>query len=272
MALSSCGNLPEPGPLIPTLPVSTATSYTTQTPFPTPVPPSLLTICVGQEPASLFLYDDISVPASAIREAIYDGPYDINGFEMSPVILERKPSIDAGDVLVESVVVKPGDVLVDADGDLTQLSEGVFYFPTGCSTPDCALSYQGEAEVWSDQLVVQFALRPDVLWSDGTPLTAGDSVYSYEIASELFPTARPELLRYTETYQALDAHTIEWRGIPGYIDPTYATNFFSPLPQHVLGGSSAADLLTSEVASRSPLGWGPYVLEQWVAGDHITGI
>ncbi len=225
---------------------------------------------MGQEPASLFLYDDISAPASAIREAFYDGPYDINDFEMSPVILERKPSIEVGDVLLEPVVVKPGEILVDVNGTVTQLAEGVLYFPTGCSTPECALSYQGEADVQSDQLVVRFTLRPDVLWSDGTPLTAGDSVYSYEIARELFPAARPELLRYTDIYQALDAQTIEWRGIPGYIDPAYTINFFSPLPQHVLGGVSTADLLTSEVASRSPLGWGPYVLEQWVAGDHIT--
>lgn len=270
LVLTSCGNEPEPGPLIPTLPVSAATPHTTQTPFPTTIPPSLLTVCMGQEPASLFLYDDVSAPASAIREAIYDGPYDINGFEMSPVILERKPSIDTGDVLLEPVAVKPGDILVDADGALTQLTEGVLYFPSGCTAPGCALSYQGEAEVQSDQLVVRFALRPDVLWSDGAPLTAGDSVYSYEIAKQLFPTARPELLRYTDTYQALDTYTIEWRGIPGYMDPTYATNFFSPLPQHVMGGISTADLLTSEVVSRNPLGWGPYVLEQWVAGDHIT--
>jgi len=270
VSLSSCGIEPEPGPLIPTLPVSTATVNTTPTPFPTPVPPSLLTICMGQEPASLFLYDDVSASASAIREALYDGPYDINGFEMTPVILERVPSIDAGDVLLEPVSVKAGDILVDADGAVTQLTEGVLYFPAGCSAPECALSYQGEEEAQSDQLVVRFTLRPDVLWSDGSPLTAADSVYSYEIARELFPAAGPELLRYTDGYQALDAHTIEWRGIPGYVDPTYATNFFSPMPQHVLAGISTADLLTSEAASRSPLGWGAYRLEQWVAGDHIT--
>lgn len=256
--------------MVPTLPVSTLEANPTRTPFPTPEPPNLLTVCMGQEPASLFLYDDLSASASAIREAIYDGPYDINGFEMAPVLLERKPSIAAGDVLVEPVPVKTGDLLVDADGELAQLSEGVLYFPTGCSAPGCAVSYQGEAEVQTDQLVVRFSLLQDVLWSDGTPLTAGDSIFSYEIATQLFPAARAELIRFTDTYQALDAYTVEWRGIPGYMDPTYATNFFSPLPQHVLSGISAAEMLTSDVASRSPMGWGPYVIEQWVAGDHIT--
>jgi peptide/nickel transport system substrate-binding protein len=29
-------------------------------------------------------------------------------------------------------------------------------------------------------------------------------------------------------------------------------------------------LLTSEIATQTPLGWGPYVIDEWVSGDHIT--
>src|SRR5690606_23568082 len=32
----------------------------------------------------------------------------------------------------------------------------------------------------------------------------------------------------------------------------------------------AEELLSAEVSSRRPMGWGPYVVEEWTAGDHIS--
>ena len=43
-----------------------------------------------------------------------------------------------------------------------------------------------------------------------------------------------------------------------------------PLPEHAWGGLAAAELLEAEISSRSPLGWGAYVVSEWVQGDHIT--
>ncbi|HET89578.1 MAG TPA: hypothetical protein ENN99_02410 [Chloroflexi bacterium] len=36
------------------------------------------------------------------------------------------------------------------------------------------------------------------------------------------------------------------------------------------GGTSAEHLLSAEVAHRKPLGWGPFVVEEWTAGERIT--
>ncbi|MFN7037261.1 MAG: hypothetical protein ACK4SN_12950, partial [Bellilinea sp.] len=55
----------------------------TDTPVPTstPVPPRELTICVGQEPLSLYLYGGSGSRAMwNILEAIYDGPIDTLGY------------------------------------------------------------------------------------------------------------------------------------------------------------------------------------------------
>ena len=242
----------------------------TNIPTPTPPPPRLMTICMGQEPSSLFLYGDISVAARNLRQAIYDGPFDIIDYRESPVILESIPSLATGDVIFEPVTVQAGNLIVDGNGKLVNLEEGVTYQPAGCRDAGCALTYSGQEPVQIDQQVVQFTLLPNILWSDGAALTADDSLFSFEVARDLYPRTRPELIAYTALYRTLDDRTVEWRGVPGYKDPTYATNFFTPLPRHAWGELSAEDLLSAEISTRTPLGWGPYVIEEWIEGDHIS--
>jgi peptide/nickel transport system substrate-binding protein len=236
----------------------------------TPEPPRLLSICLGQEPGSLFLYADGSLAARSVREAIYDGPFDILQFEAQPVILEKRPSLADGDVLLEPVEVRPGDWIVDKDGKLTSLSEGAVYYPSGCTEAACAQVYSGSEPVVMDQLSVRFKLKQGLLWSDGSPLTASDSQYSFSLASALYPRYRPDLINHTVSYQALDANSVEWRGVPGYRDPQYATNFFTPLPEHAWNIYSPQQLLTEDVANRQPIGWGAYTVEEWTPGDHIS--
>jgi len=64
--------------------------------------------------------------------------------------------------------------------------------------------------------------------------------------------------------------TIQWPGIPGFIDPTYFRDFFAPAPKHVLDKFGATGLSQVDVASHTPMGWWPYLIQDWTAGDHIT--
>ncbi len=242
----------------------------TATASPSPLPPRVLTICMVGEPTSLFLYGDQSVAARSIRQAIYDGPYDVLNFDVSPVIWTEKPTLENGDAQINPVEVSAGALIRDADGKLATLDQGVSYQPSGCTEASCAKKYEGSDPVKMDQLSVRFHLRPNLRWSDGTPLTADDSQYSYEVAKALYPQARADLIARTQSYQALDASTVEWRGIPGDRDPLYATNFFTPLPRHAWGGIQPQDLSTAEISSRAPIGWGPYRIDEWTSGDHIT--
>ncbi len=233
-------------------------------------PPRVLSICLGQEPSSLFIYGDASAAAQRVRQAIYDGPLDVYDFTLHPVILERLPSQADGDVTLETVEVISNTLITDAGGNLVNLKEGVRFLPPGCSDPSCAETYSGQGAVALEQLSVRFHLRTGLLWADGQPLQASDSTYSFEVARSLYPRVRPELIAYTAAYQALDEVTLEWRGVPGYRDALYATFFFWPLPRHQLGNLAPQDLLTAENSARKPLGWGPYMVEEWTAGDHIT--
>lgn len=240
----------------------------TAIPTPTPEPPSVLTVCLGDEPSSLFLYGDISASARGILQSIYDGPYDVYNGRVDPVILLQIPTLENGGAELRQVSVQPGTVIMDAFGNWVSLQEGVSYRPSGCLSEDCAQIFEGDQPVFMDELLVRFQLLPEIQWSDGTPLTASDSVYSYEIAKQIFGNTL-EILRFTKTYLALDSQTVEWKSIPGFQGP-YAINFFSPLPNHFWNSMSVDELFTSEKSVRSPIGWGPYIIEEWTPNDHIT--
>jgi peptide/nickel transport system substrate-binding protein len=120
-----------------------------------------------------------------------------------------------------------------------------------------------------DQMVVNFRMLPNLLWSDGTPLTAEDSIYSYALASDPETIGSKYLYERTQSYEATDERSVQWWGKPGFIDPTYFTNFWMPLPQHLWGEFDTANLPNTDVASVFPVGWGPYMIADWIAGDSI---
>ena len=173
-------------------------------------------------------------------------------------------------MLFEPMIMKPGDALIDAFGNPSVLEEGVVYRPSGCFEQACAQAYSGDQPVQMDAWVIRFHLKEGLLWSNGNPLTADDSVYSYEVAEALYPAALPTLIQQTHSYQAQDNLTVEWRGVPGYLDGDIAGKFFSPLPRTVWGALKPEELGTAEVSARTPLGWGAYQIQEWVGGDHIT--
>lgn len=262
----STTNSTTPTPVVP----SVQPTNTPIPPTPTPLPKNL-TVCLGTEPASLFIYDgSFSQSKWSILEAIYDGPIDYVNYVYNPLILEKMPSFADGDAALVPVDLKDGMDLVDADGNLMTLQKGVRYFPSGCSASDCIVEYDGKTPVKMDQLVVKFKIKSGLTWSDGTPLTAQDSITSYGLAaSSLLPTNKG-IAQRTSSYKAIDDLTVEWKGLPGYMDQHFMTRFWLPLPGHVVSGKDPASLIGDPAVSEKPIGWGPFVISEWVRGDHIT--
>jgi peptide/nickel transport system substrate-binding protein len=236
-----------------------------------PPEPRTLVICLGQEPDTLYINGGSMLASSQVWQAIYDGPIDNRSYDYQAIILEKLPSLADGDAVLQAVEVAPGDPIVDAGNNPAVLEAGVVYRPSGCQAEDCALTYaEGDGNVTIDQMVVTFKMLPGLLWSDGTPLTAADSVYHWTLDADPDTPQSKFLFERSAAYEALDDVTIQWTGLPGYIDATYFINFYQPLPQHVWGQFTAAELLEAEEARSTPIGWGPYVIDEWVVGDSIT--
>ena len=249
------------------------------TPTPEPTGPRTLVICQGQEPETLYPYGGSMLASSQIYHLIFDGlvggtggGVDDASFSYQPVLFEKLPSLADGDATIEGVAASEGDTVVDAVGGVVVLDPAadppIMLIPAGGVKED-AFAYTG-GDVELDQMTATFTLRPGLMWSDGTPLTTSDSIYSFNVHADPDTPASKTSIDRTTSYEAVDDLTIVWTGLPGYKDATYFINFWSPMPEHQLGQFTAAELLEAEESARLPMGYGPYIIDEWVTGESIT--
>jgi peptide/nickel transport system substrate-binding protein len=252
-------------------PVPSAVITPSATNTATLLPPRELTICLGEEPESLYIYaQQQTVAMWSILEAIYDGPIDLIAGKHSAVILQKIPTYEDGDLTKASEEVVGGELVVDANNQVVVMQKGTRFLPAGCKDSSCALIWDGATPVQMDQVSAVFKLRANLLWSDGTPLTAADSRFSFEVASDPATDADRNTIDRTSLYEVVDDLTIRWTGVPGYHTAEVTGMFWVPLPKHILAEIPVVQLADSEQASRKPIGWGPYTIKEWVAGNHIS--
>ncbi|MCA9973809.1 MAG: hypothetical protein KC425_26525 [Anaerolineales bacterium] len=235
---------------------ATATPEPTTTPEPTatPLPPKELTVCMARLPQSLYLYGDASLQAEAVRHAVYEPLVTSRGYDHQAVGLQKLPAPADGDVVLTNVLVPLGERIVDASGNVHVLREGLRVF---LSSGELVTVTNQPLEM--QQMAVEFTLKP-LVWSDGTPVTADDSVFSFEVAAAPETPGSKRLVQRTASYEAVGPLTVRWTGLPGYLDPDYMTNVWLPLPRHQLGGLSAAELAGAAEAAVAPLSSGSFVV------------
>jgi peptide/nickel transport system substrate-binding protein len=271
------GTCAPPTTVVRTVEVPGPTVVVTATPEPAETSqPKNLTVCQVGEPESLYLYGG-SYTARNVLEAIYDGPIDHRSFGFQPVILEKLPTLEEGDAYFQTINVQAGDRVVDVTGDVVALQQGTQVFPNhtcqDAANPQCVVTFDGNTPIEMERMVVSWTLRDGVTWSDGEPVTADDSVYSYQLACHPDTPSSKYICDRTFSYAAAGKRTVVWTGLPGYVDDLYALNFFSPLPRHLWEKqlrATPADLLIRVESTRQPIGWGPFRITEWVQGDHIA--
>ena len=254
---------PEAGAVAEITPAATDTPAPTPTATATPRPPKDLVVCLGAEPTDLYLYGDDSIAATAIRHALYESPVTSLGYDYQPLALEKLPSLTDGDAQVQTIEAAEGDMVVTAAGELAPLGQGT----TVVDAAGQRVTYDGQPIAMA-QLVVDFTFRP-LVWSDGTPVTAADSVYSFEVARDRTTPRHDAQARYTATYEATGERSVRWTGLPGYLDPAFMTHVWPPLPQHQLGAFTPAELPALDETARAPLSYGAFIVESWSPGESI---
>jgi len=242
----------------------------TVVPSPTPEPIKELRVCLGSEPRSLYVYEAASSAEQLVQQALTDGPIDVlsNG-EKHAILFKDIPSVDSGSVVYVPTEVFKGDLVVNSSGNLIALEAGVEVFPSGCTSPDCALVWDGASPLQLDQLVANFTLKEGLKWSDGEALAAEDFVFSFDVAADPVTPTNKRYVDLTADYLALDSKTIEWTAMPGLVTDAFENFLWLPLPSHVWGNTSAQDLLEDETANRMPLSYGPFMVDDWQIGQYI---
>jgi len=174
-----------------------------------------------------------------------------------------------GDAIVAGSIGEPSTLIpiLATDSASSDIS-GLVY--NGLVRYDKNLKLEGDlAERWDisrDGLTITFHLRRGVKWHDGGEFTSRDVLYTYRVTIDpKTPTAYADSFRQVLKAEALDDYTFR---------VTYAKPFapaleswgMPVLPAHLLEGKD----ITRSPLSRKPVGTGPYIFRQWVAGQRVV--
>jgi peptide/nickel transport system substrate-binding protein len=126
----------------------------------------------------------------------------------------------------------------------------------------------------SDGLTFTFKLRDDIKWSDGTPVTPDDVVFSYSLYYDkkydgLLGNARPNGVRYIKNVSA-QGSTIVLEAASRYAPFLLNYGGVPIVPKKVLGTKTAAELNTDAFNSGPPISNGKFKFQSWAKGDKLV--
>ena len=125
------------------------------------------------------------------------------------------------------------------------------------------------------RMTTTWKLRPNVLWHDGTPVTAEDFVFNYQVnVDRELDVARAAILSFIETVEATDPQTVTATWKSTYIDADKMFNGAAhvPMPRHILQEpyeSNKRAFTSLPYFNREFIGAGPYKLREYEQGSHV---
>lgn len=240
---------------------------------PEPAGPKVMVVCMAQEPETLYTLSEAALVKTAVLEAVYDWGVDTRSYDYQAVGIVELPSLDNGLASTEEVTVNEGDLVYDVVTDeVVPLASGV----TLAQLEGDPVVYEGGGSAATVQQTVSWTLVDGITWEDGEPVTTEDILFAWEVASSPDSPNVKYTIERTTSYTASDDKTWTWVSLPGYTTGTYFVDaLYNPLPKHVYGegGSnplSPAEMLEDESVNRDPLAFGPFRVDEWIAGDSIT--
>lgn len=159
-------------------------------------------------------------------------------------------------------------------------------------------------EISDDHLSYTFELKENITFSDGTPLTGEDVIFTLKTVKNPFTDAQATRNYFEDVKSAElvdgNKYKVRFNMSKPYFRAIYALGDLDITPKHILDVSGMndkfswtdfetaqksfdskkfpemqkyADFLNSEIVSRDPkyvVGSGPYLLEKWITGQSIT--
>ena len=236
-SLIGCGATPEPttAPTQEAAPEPTTAPEPTEAPAPTEAPPPTEPPAVEEETSITIV---IPEDPPNFNAAVADTGYDALVMEL---VLLGLADIDA-----------EGNIFPELAAELPTLENGGVVI---------------DEENWT--MDVTWTLRDDVTWADGEPVTADDVVFTWDAITD------PEMglwvagVDYTDSIEKIDDQTLVVHY--NYVYPAYLTQFGGEQvviwPEHYCDASQG---FAAWDCGRQPLSDGPYLLEEWETGDHLT--
>ena len=244
LALAACGGAAAPPTVAPTAPPATA-------------PPAT-------EPSA-------EEPTAAAQEC--PPPVDVSAMEMP-----ANPKTVTGGWTQEPNNINPYYTVMSYANWITQLTLAGLgeWDESGNLVPELATEVPSAENggVSADGLTITWHLKPCLYWSDGEPITANDVVFTYN--SIVDPgNVVTQTTGYTEieSATALDDLTVQIvfkKLFPAW--PILFTqgpnNSGSILPAHILEGQTGLE--NNPEIHQPTVFSGPFMITEWVAGDHMT--
>jgi peptide/nickel transport system substrate-binding protein len=227
----------------------------------------LLSACGGDEDTADTA--DTPDPADVSQEEAVDEPAeDTEVMEETSVtiIIPEDPAAfsayvaDTGysQMLMELVLIG----LTDLDSDGNIFTELAAELPT---VENGGVAF--DEENWT--MDVTWKLRDDIFWADGEPVTADDVIFTWETGTDPELGTWIEGVDYTDGLEKIDDYSFVIHYNTVY--PNYLLQFggedFGVWPEHYCDASQG---FMAWDCNRDPLSSGPYLLDEWETGDHLT--
>jgi peptide/nickel transport system substrate-binding protein len=119
-----------------------------------------------------------------------------------------------------------------------------------------------------DSMTWTLKVRDDVVWHDGTPMTAEDVAFTFNFISQRRLPFFRDYFPFSPTFEVIDDTTIEWQSP----QPTFAPEvppYVMILPEHIWGELDQGDddreirQAVKEFENDPPIGTGPYKFVEW---------